>query len=293
MQTKTLIAALALSGTAAIGFGMAILFMGGPPPPPPRPRPANTARSAEEQARFSATLYRGIVEKDARDYGLGAPDLATWRRPFPYFEELSAPRALAAGQSVQTRHLRITLLVRRIEGAVEAQSFRADHFVLQIQNLTDSHVAYRVVTRVTQPSRCEAKGLLGQNAVALKPREAVTRSECLFHRGERVELTGVEVMELPPLSYFYVSRLRPELILYEPRTSAGHSPPAGEPCAQTTAWRDIRDGAARSEIAWRDLIDFYARHSCDDYAFFPGYRYRSAASDPLPARPPLAEPTAQ
>lgn len=294
MQTKTLIAALALTGIAAIGLGMAALFLlGGPPPPPERPRPATTARSAEEQARFSETLYRGIIEKDARDLGVGVPAPAAWRDAFRHAEELPAPRALAAGQSLQTRHLRLTLLVRRIEGALEAQAFRADHFVLQIQNLTEAHLAYRVVTRVANPGRCEAKGVLRQNAIALKPRETVARSECLFHRGERVEVTRVEVLELPPLAYHYVSRLRPELVLYEPRTSAGHSPPAGEPCAQTTAWRDIRDGAARNEITWRDLIDFYARHSCDEYAFFPGYRYRSDASGPLPARPPLAEPVTQ
>ena len=94
-------------------------------------------------------------------------------------------------------------------------------------------------------------------------------------------------MEIPALSYYYVSRLTPGLILYDVRAAAGHTIPKGTACPQTFSWRDVRDGAARGEIDWRDIIDFYARHNCDEYAFFPGYRYRTDAGAPPAARPPL------
>ena len=89
-------------------------------------------------------------------------------------------------------------------------------------------------------------------------------------------------MELPALPAYYVSRLPATAILYDARTSSGHVPLKGELCPQTFSWREIQDGVDRKEIGWRDVIDFYARHSCEEYAFFRSYRYRSDPSAPPP-----------
>jgi hypothetical protein len=43
-------------------------------------------------------------------------------------------------------------------------------------------------------------------------------------------------------------------------------------------------------VGWRDVVDFYARHNCDEYSFFPAYRWRRSADEPLPARPREASP---
>jgi len=99
----------------------------------------------------------------------------------------------------------------------------------------------------------------------------------------------IEVMEIPRLGAYYVSRMPPGLILYGRRTSAGHVPLAGSLCPQTFSWRDIRDGADRGELGWRDVIDFYARHNCEEYSFFRSYRHRTDPDEPLPARPPEIE----
>ena len=73
-------------------------------------------------------------------------------------------------------------------------------------------------------------------------------------------------------------------VLYDTRTSAGHVPLKGTLCPQTFSWREIQDGIDRKQIGWRDVIDFYARHNCDEYAFFRNYRFRTDAAAPLPAR---------
>jgi len=297
MRGGTLWAAVALVAVAGLGAGMAILFAGGPPAAPPRPRVAAAPSPEAAEMKYSATLYRGLIEEDAKKLGVAAPTPAELAAVFPYFDELRAPRALRPGGALDTAHLRVSLIVRREEGAIEGggsgQSFRADHLVLRIQNLTARHLAYRVSTRVPDAGRCEAKGTIPHDAIALAPREVVLRTECLLQKGATVEVTRVEVKELPALAYHYVSRLVPELVLYDPRTAAGHTIPKGAACPQTFSWREVRDGAARGEIAWRDIIDFYARHDCDDYAFFPGYRFRADTRAPLPARPPaLAAPGA-
>jgi len=286
MQGKTLVAAVALVAVAGLGLGMAILFAGGPPPAPPRPKLPVAPSLSSNDLRFSPTLYRGLVEQDAKAMGVAAPSAAELGAVFPYFDEHPPKPRLRVGSSLRTSHLRLSLVLRREEGAVEGQSFRADHLVLQIENRTKHFLAYRVSTRVVDATRCEAKGVIAHDAVALRPHETVARTECLFQKAASVDVLGVEVMEIPTLSYYYVSRLTPPLVLYDARTAAGHVVPKGEACPQTFSWRDVRDGAARGQVEWRDIIDFYARHSCDEYSFFPGYRARGEGAAPLPARPP-------
>jgi hypothetical protein len=283
--------ALALCGIAGMGMGMAFLFGGGPPPAPPRPRLPSAPGPTAVDMKYSATLYRALVELDAKTFGVGAPSPAELAAPFPYFDELPARRRLHAAGTVHTAHLAISLIVRREQGAVEGQSFRADHLVLKIENLTSHHLAYRVTTEVRDTARCEAKGVIPHDAIAIGAHETILRTECLLQKTAEIQLTRIEVIEIPALSHFYVSRLMPALVLYDPRTAAGHTIPKGSICPQTFSWRDMREGAARGEIDWRDIIDFYARHNCDEYAFFPGYRYRTDAAAPLPARPAFQPPT--
>jgi hypothetical protein len=285
MERKTLAIAVGLCGIAGLGVGMAVLFVGGPPPAPPRPRRPPIAAGLGVEMRYSSTLYRALIEQDAQAMGVVAPTWDEMMAVFPYFDELSSVRSLRVGDAVRSAHLRLSLGVRRVEGAVEGQSFRADHLVMRIENLTGRYLSYRVTTRVPAGARCEAKGVMAHDAIALRPHETILRTECLFQKAASVDVVRVEVMEVTPLSYHYVSRLIPGLILYDARTAAGHSAPKGAVCPQTFSWRDIRDGALRGEIAWRDIIDFYARHNCDEYTFFPGYRYRSDPGAALPARP--------
>ncbi len=268
-----------------MAVGMALLFGGGPPPAPPRPRLPSAPAPTAADMKYSATLYRALVEQDAKAFGVVAPSADELAARFPYFDELPARRKLHGGGKVHTAHLAISLIIRREQGAVEGQSFRADHLVLKIENLTKHHLAYRVMTEVRDAVRCEAKGVIPHDAIALAPHETILRTECLLQKTGEIDLTRIEVMEIPALAYFYVSRLVPALCLYDPRTAAGHTILKGSICPQTFSWRDIRDGAARGEIDWRDIIDYYARHNCEEYAFFPGYRYRTDAAAPLPARP--------
>jgi hypothetical protein len=277
---------VALAGIASIAIGTALLYAGGPPSAPPRPRPP-PADQASADIKFSATLYRAMLEQDAKQFGVTAFRPQDLSQPFPYFKELSSgDRKLKVGSAMQTPHLRLSLVVRKETGSMEGQIYRADHLVLRIDNLTNKTLAYRVITSVPDEEHCASKGVITQNAIVLEPNQSVSRTECFFRADQRIDIKSVEVMEVPRLSGYYLSRLAPGLVLYSARTSAGHAPPKGSPCPQTFSWRDIRDGADRGEFGWRDVIDFYARHSCEEYAFFPAYRFRITASAPLPARPP-------
>jgi hypothetical protein len=280
---------VAVAGVATVAIGSVLLYAGGPPPAPPRPKPPAVDQSSAA-IKYSATLYRALLEQDARAYGLPVVHPEEMARIFPAFQEGGGgDRKLKVGGSIQTPHLRLSLLVRKEAGSMEGQAYSADHLVLRIDNLTGKTLAYRVETAVPDQERCASKGVIAQNAIVLFPNQSVSRTECFFRADQRITIKSIDVMEVPRLSGFYLSRLVPGLVLYSPRTSAGHTPPKGTPCPQTVSWRDIRDGADRGEFGWRDVIDFYARHSCAEFAFFPAYRFRTTAAAPLPARPPAPD----
>jgi hypothetical protein len=282
---RTLSVIVGLTGLFVIAIGLGLMHAGGPPPAPPRPKIPDPGDSAAAM-KYSATLYRAALEQDARGFGIPVTPVEEMAQPFPYFDEWSGDRKLKVGGSLQTAHVRLALIVKKEAGSMGGQIYRADHLVLRIENLTDHHLAYRIQTHVADEGRCDTKGDAPHNAIVLEPRQVIQRTECLYRSDEKVDVRRVEVMEIPPLAAYYVSRLPPGLILYGRRASAGHVPIKGDVCPQTFSWRDIRDGADRGELGWRDVIDFYARHNCEEYSFFRAYRYRSDANAPLPARPP-------
>lgn len=290
MEGKTLALAVGAAGLAVTAIGTVLLYAGEPPPAPERPKaPPPPEVMMNSVLKYSQPVYKALLESDARTWKLPLISLDQLGRPNPYFAELRGRRKLKAkggkGSAIETAHLRLSLEIAKKKATLEGQSFAVDHLVLRIENRTDKYLAYRVDTSVADKNKCTSKGDLPHNALVIEPRQVVLRSECLYRSDESVDLTRVEVIELPPLSAHYVSRLPPNPTLYDSRTAAGHVPLSGTLCPQTFSWRDIQEGIDRKEIGWKDVIDFYARHNCEEYSFFRAYRYRTAARDPLPARP--------
>lgn len=285
MEGKSL--GLLVSGVAAavITLGMLALYAGGAPPAPDRPRPPPPPESLmNSELKYSHPVYRALIEQDAKAFGAPAPRFEDLTAPFPYFDEMHGRRRLKVGAPVETAHLRLLLTVEKKQANVDGQSYRTDHLILHIENRSDKFLAYRVVTAVPDKQKCLSKGEVPHNAIVLQPKEAIERSECLFRSNEAVDLTAVEVMELPELCAIYASRLPPTVVFYDRRTSEGHRPLRGDLCPQTFSWREIREGVEANEFDWRDVIDFYARHNCDEYTFFRSYRFRTDPTAPLPAR---------
>lgn len=286
MEGKTIGLLVAAVGLVAIVLGTVALHAGGPPPAPERPRPPPPPEQMMNNVlKFSPTIYRAMVEDDSKRFKVPAPALDEWAQPFAYFQELKARRKLKVKAPIETPHLRVSLEIQRRRASMEGQSFAVDHLILKIENRTQKFLAYRVETLVSDKNKCTSKGDLPHNALVLEPNQAQSRSECLYRSDENVDVTGIEIIELLPLSAFYVSRLPPNPVLYDARTAAGHVPMAAPMCAQTFSWREIQEGIDRKELGWRDVIDFYARHSCDEYTFFRGYRFRTNPAAILPARP--------
>jgi hypothetical protein len=286
VEGKALALAALLTGVFVIALGVLVLHGASAPPPTPKrpePPPPPSAMINSEQ-RFSVLYYKALVEQDAKAYGIAAPALDELQQANPYFDELRGRQHLRLKAPIETRHLRISLEVAKQTTLIESHSLTSDHLILRIENLTPFHLAYRIETAVPDKQKCKLKAILPHNAIAIEPNQTILRTECFFRKDSPVDVTRIEVIELPALSAYYVSRVPPNSTLYDPRTAAGHTPPRGTMCAQTFSWREIKEGIEKKELGWRDVIDFYARHNCTEYSFFSSYRYRGDPTAPLPAR---------
>jgi hypothetical protein len=288
-------AALKVYGVLALG-GLGIIAAGGymqyqnepplPPPPPVEKKP----ETHDLTKAMTETIdgYKAILTEDSKKFGAGVT-VSSLADPMPYKVELEGNQRLIGKDNLQTPHLEISAKVEKQWSQMGGnQGIGVDQFLLTIKNKTNRYVAYRVQTEVPDPRVCRSKGVIPHNAIALKPQEEITRAECLWTRGFFATIKRVEVMELPAFSYYYVSRLHPPHVLYSERTSSGHQTPIGKPC-ELVPWRDIQAGADAGDVAWDDVIDFYARHNCDEYTFFRGYKRRTTHDEALPASAPAAQ----
>jgi hypothetical protein len=245
------------------------LTLPGKPPPPPPPDSAALRRMDYE----NPDIYKAYLEQDSTTYGVSRTEPAELAAPFPY-EKTEASRALApGGPAIDTGMLRISARVEKLDVHTRKGKSAAEHLVLRIENKRQRPVAYRVQTTFGAGSdaSCGAKGSLPHNAMAIPANGSVERTECFYRAKMVVTVEQIEAMELPPLSFFYVSRIYPPHIGAQARTSANHETPAGAACT-TVPQQSILIGMEKGTVSWRDVVDFYARHRCETYDFPLGYR---------------------
>jgi hypothetical protein len=270
-----------------------------PPPPPPAPPPAPEA-SVTTMLRYTTGYFRALLEEDAKRFGVAPVSEEKLAQPLTYADELPSSKTMKPERdTLETAHLKLTTrVVKEWSTTPAGEGFRSEHIVLGITNRSDRPLAYRVETAVSHPERCKSKGALVHNAMALKPGETLARTECLWQPHATLTIKHVEVIELPTdLSYYYVSRLNPGQVLVDERTSSGHEPAGKAKVCGFIPWREIRAGAEAATTRWVDVIDFYARHNCDEYSFYPEYHRwstpgslpahatKGASPEPAPAKP--------
>ena len=279
--------AIGVSGCAAliVVSVVSLRFLQKEPPPPPPPAPPAPQASVNRILRYSPSYYKADVDEDAKRYGVPAVTPEELAQPLAYADELAQPRTMKVKKdTLETAHLRLDTRVRN-EWAETAsgQRFRFEHIILTITNRTNRPLAYRVASRVDHPEHCRSQGAMAHNAIALRGGESTERTECLFHDGAQLTIDKIEVVALPALGFFYVSRLQPVQIGLDERTAAGHRVPAPAKECAFVPWREIDASTKSAHTGWADVIDFYARHNCDEYSFFRGYR-RWTTPGTLPAR---------
>lgn len=222
--------------------------------------------------RCSALHYGAVVQAGLLKYKLPALTPEQLRQPLRGGVELSQPRVMKGHRAVlDTPHLRLSTSIEKLASSLDggAQSFRADHLILSITNKSDVPVAYRVVTSLDDPEKCDNKADVPHNAIVLRPRQTIRRTECLYRSKQALSVTEVDVYEVSDLGYHYLSRLGPSAGgPFDMRVARAHNS-GGLPLCRTLPWRDLD---TTQKDAWRLVMDFHARHDCDEYSLPRGYR---------------------
>jgi len=259
-----------IGGAVAVGVALFTLrFCGTEEIPPLPPAPVTTIEEAKETAlEFGerGDVYAQRLRDDSRRFDLSEP--ATIKSMSEVFVHRSdrEERVLSSGESA-------TVLGLNLRVSVVDITRRTRQMELVIENRTDKYLAYRILTRPSKgTSGCTEKEITRHNAIVLAPGQIVRRSECIYRRGIRLEIGKVETIEVPPLSFYYLSAVPPIVIGAEARVAVGHRTPTGVTSCQTVLPAMVQRAMERGEVLWRDLIDFFARHTCTDYRFPHDYR---------------------
>jgi hypothetical protein len=249
----------------------------GPAARAPGQDPQRAAAQAQRRQRFLAQL---IADARRLDRPL---EPERYFVPFPLRVTRGRHRLRARGGRLLTRELRLSTAVRTLQTPLGGLgTYRAKNLVLTVENRTNHHVAFRVVTRPSGQTNCRPKARIPQPTLVLGPREALSRTECLVKGPDHLTVLRVEVIAIPAISYGYLVKLKPVAVGIPGRVAEGHTLPRGyRRCGgmpRQKIEQAIRSGSAR----WADVIDFYARYSCDRYDFAVGYRRPGPPPEPSP-----------
>jgi hypothetical protein len=240
---------------------------------PPRPVPRRvSAAEVNRTVEASPEFYADHVAKDAVTYGLTTPPKATeLGRALPY-KVVSLDDVVLDPADKNNRAEALGLVLRASVQSIEDRVDR--QIVLSIENTTDTFLAYRVTTRPTRGvTPCSRKQDLPHDAIAIAPHKVERRSECLWSSGWKLQIERIETIELPELSYHYVSLLPAGAAIgFDPRTSRGHLSPDHEPLCRLYHSGELENHIRGGMIGWRDIVDFYSRHRCKTYTMSAGYR---------------------
>ncbi len=253
------------------------------PAKPEAPLMQGTSQDVLKTSSATQASWRAGIERDATTLGVPTPTDADMARKFTFRLDEEA-RVIAPGEgSIEAAGLRLSAT------AVSEEGTKQKAMMLVIENLTDTDLAYHVVTEPRPGgAACNQRLTVPHDAIVVGRGKTVVRSECTYRAGMSLGIERVETVALSPLSSAYVSRLQPAAVGADARLARGHRPelPATMEVCSTVASQTVRSDIESGATAWRDLVDYYARHSCAMYQFPEGYRaFEKDGARDLPIAP--------
>lgn len=249
----------------------------------PPARGAAQARPEDDEAARRAALSTLAADALRFDVPLEAE---RYLAPFPTFRNEGRWVLPGRGGLLVTRELRLTTDQRDLTTPLGGLgTYRAPHVILTIENRTEQTIAFRVDTTPSGNSPCAPKAMLPQSTLVLGPREALSRTECLAKHRDRLVVQRLEVMIVPPLAYHYLVKIKPVTLGIPKRVAEGHTLPASHRYCAGVPRQAIEQAQRSGAATWFDVIDFYARHSCDLHEFRAGHRRQG----PQPETSPIVQ----
>jgi hypothetical protein len=239
------------------------------------------ALEKEASYRSSETFYQTRVDEAVARYEIPAPAHSRLLEPNTFFHVASPgdTRTIQPGKALREAGFEIRVRTESIE--VERRGIRTKntHTLAKLENTGDKPLAYFLRLR-SRDGDCQIRALTRYDAMVLLPDERAEISVC---SGEHaVEVLDLRLMEVTELGALWVSKVPPQAVGHDQLGARSHFPGPGiEMCAEIPA-NDIAGRIAVGETSWEDVVDFYSRHDCEVYRWWPGYR---RIVEPLAALP--------
>lgn len=232
----------------------------------------------------SEEFYQTRIDDAAERYQIDAPSRARLLEPNTFFHVASPgdPRSIALGASLREAGLQINVKAEEVE--VERRGMRTKniHTFAVFHNVSATPLAYFVRMR-SRAGDCQIRAQTRYNAMVLVPDERAEISVCAGQH--EVELTDLRVMEVTEVGARWLSKIPPQAVGHDDLGGRSHYAGKGvEMCAEIPAVEYARQLDAGT-VAWEDIVDFYSRHDCEHYRWWPGYHRVTAPLETLPALP--------
>jgi hypothetical protein len=246
------------------------------------------AKALDKQASYhtSEAFYQTRVDEAVEKHGLSKPELASLREPNTFYQPitLSDPKLVAPGSSLREAGLELAIVVDTI--AVERRGMRTktQQTMARVRNVGDKPLAYWIDMR-SRSSDCGVRALTHYDALVLLPDETAEISVC--SGSHEVEVIDMRVLELTELGAVWVDKLPPQALGLDDVAVRSHAPGSGVEVCTEMPVAEFARLLKSGDSQWEDIIDFYSRHDCDHYRWWPGYK---RVIEPLAELPALADP---
>lgn len=244
-------------------------------------------KALAQQASYqdSPEFYQTHIDDAVQRYNLKAPSLDRLREPNTFYHVASEGDAkiVAPGAALSEAGFTLTVVVQDI--SVERRGVRTtnQHTLAMVRNVGDKPLAYFLHMR-SRTGDCNVRAVTRYDAMVLLPGEEAEISVC--SGSHEVEITDLRLMEVTELGALWVSKVPPQAVGHDEVISRSHF--AGEDiemCAEVPAV-EFAGRLSRGEAQWEDIVDFYSRHDCEHYRWWPGYQ---RIVDPLESLPAMAK----
>lgn len=233
--------------------------------------------------QFDERAFVEGAQQDATRFGITPFEFLSLAEPNRYVNALTDPVVVKPGRSWSSEHIKVTVGLEKVQYNQHGATISARHTIAKFENVSKTPIAYFASVRSAERGRCDVRGARQHNAMALMPGEVAEVVVCAGTG--KIRLDRLEVLEVSPLGYVYVSRVPARAVGHDGITGGSHSPMNRVPVCQTVDTKGIAGKLSQGLTRWRDVVDYYARHDCERFRFFFDYRHTEEGPKRLPALP--------
>ncbi len=249
------------------------------------PEQAQRRALAAETSSYetSEAFFQTRIDEAVSNHGVANPGIERLLAPNTFFHVASPGDTRTVAPGAGLREAGIALRIRTETIEVERRGIRTktEHTLAELENVGTAPLAYFVNLRVAAGD-CEVRAVTRFNAMALLPGEKAEMSICAGKH--EVEIRDLRVMEVSELGALWVSKVPALAVGHDTVVARSHfAGPGIEMCAELPSV-DYANLLESGEAAWEDIVDFYSRHDCEHYRWWPEYE---RIVEPLPGLPAL------